>query len=193
LLAPARADVDLYAGLEGLVTFPDWKNNDPTKAEHAGGNGFKLGLRNLYFGGELGYENVEGDHDISKSDAIATAGHFTMRDFTLDGFAYYPLGDGDWFQPFLTGGVAYAEANDRTITFSTTTRTLSSGAQQTVNVRSVAPGFTSSEVEWRAGAGVAWQATQDLSVRFVARYQPYSFSSRLNGGASFNFGFLVRL
>lgn len=191
LATPMRADI--YMGLEGQHSATDWKDNSVSHAQSLGGGAFRLGMRSTHLGIEVGYEQTASDFDIDEANYysfcttcsnLTEIGHFTLRSFTVDGYAYWPLGPNGFFQPFVTAGIALGQAKERVI---------GSWEKNSENKTGGHVYFNANEVEWRVGLGAEARFLDDLSARFTLRYQPFSFHDRMNGGVMFNFGLLLRL
>lgn len=205
--APALAET--YIGFDGQVDHISWKNADSSMyPQDVMGGGLFLGYRiSPYFGVELGYNSSYDNNKIANKTTVTTTvtddygntstidsivkRHFdyrlTIREFQLDGFAYLPLGRTGWFQPFVTAGLGYAEANARIRITTPTKKTDSNGNSKTVDSVAYTTYFIKQELDWRVGAGIEARVSDSTALRVTVRYKPYSFGSNLDGGASFVF------
>lgn len=189
---PSMAQV--YLGLDTRIDEIAW--HDPAAAnypEDTMGAALHIGDRfSPYLGAEFGYSNSYGELNYTQTNTAnpsvpiteGVSDRLSIREFQLDNFAYLPLGPDGWVQPFVTFGAAYSDANAR-LRYATDSIN-SSGAQ--IKSYSFAPFFRRQELDWRSGFGVQFQPLDAISLRFLVRYQPYSFKSEMSGGATLGFG-----
>lgn len=189
---PSMADV--YLGLDTRIDEIAW--HDPAAANYPQdtmGAAFHIGDRfSPYFGTEFGYSDSYGELNYTPTNtttqsvpiAEAISDRLTIREFQLDNFAHLPLGPEGWVQPFVTLGAAYSDANARV---RITTESSDSSGNETKSY-AVTPFFHKQELDWRVGFGVQFQPLDAISLRFLVRYQPYSFKSEMSGGATLGLG-----
>lgn len=136
-----------------------------------------------YFATEIGIAATSDENRVTDNDANRYRYRMSIRQVSLDGYAYWPLGDTGRFRPFLTAGLAYVSGNSRVRT--DIDGTDDGGIKN--RTLTLTTFFHKHELDWRAGLGLEIGITQDVSARVYGRYQPYSFGSNLNGGATFGF------
>lgn len=191
VLAPASwaATGDPYVGLDLNIDQVIWSNSTiaATYPTQNSGGTFRIGDRIWDdVAVELGYSNSYGSAPVTSSAGISNklSNRLALRALQLDGLAFFPLGKG-WFQPFVTAGLAYDEASARLRTITTTY-----DSKTKLNVITIisTPYFDKSEIDWHAGLGMEVVPMDGLSVRFTARYIPYSFAGHMSGGVTFGLG-----
>lgn len=210
---PAAAASDpsgFYVSLDGRIDQITWKDKTfaatykytdegavTTTSDTASASDFSEGLMGLgmafgyrfspYFAAEAGFSETTDDNRITDNDANRFYYRMTIRQWQLDGYAFWPLGASGRFRPFVTAGIAYASADARMIAkVDGTDSDMSSLVNITHNTY-----FQKHEIDWRAGAGLEIGISDDVNGRFYLRYQPYSFGSALDGGVSLGFNLTV--
>jgi opacity protein-like surface antigen len=201
LLAPASlaAAGDPYAGLDLDINQVIWR--DPTVAASypTSPSGINLRLGDRIFkniAAEIAYSQSDGYSATTTNNATGAtmSNRLALRSLQLDSYAFLPLGS-SWFQPFLTAGLAYDEANAR---LRTVTQGINGKGVDILTATSTPlPGFgtkgIAQELDWRAGFGMELVPMDDFSVRFTARYSPYTFAGNMSGGVTFGIGLNVGL
>lgn len=167
---------------EGDITSKDITVNSDQMPETLMGPALSFGYRfSPYFAAELGISDTSDENRVLDNTANRFRYRMTVRQLSLDGYAYLPLGDTGRFRPFLTAGLAYASGDSRL-------RTDVSGTDDdgdAIRTLTLNTYFHKHEVDWRAGLGLEVGISQDVSARVFGRYQPYSFGSHVNGGVTF--------
>ncbi len=188
--ASVAARAETYIGFDTSVDEFAWQSN-PIAANYPQevyGVALHMGERfSPNFGAEVGYSTSFGDLDDNHTNQVAEdlSYRLTIRELQFDGYAYLPLGPAGWAQPFLTLGGAYAEANAR----ERIATPAASGSASNAMTNTYSPFFHQSEIDWRAGFGMAFRISSDFSTHFTARYQPYSFGSKMSGSTTVGIGF----
>lgn len=212
--APALAAGDMsgfYVGLDGRIDQIDWKNKsfsadyrasklgvvttttDTTSADNFPeapmGLGLLFGYRfSPYLAVDGGFSETSDENRILDNKDDAYRYRMTIKQWQVDGYAYWPLGSSGRFRPFLTAGLAYTSGDARlradlggtdTDGSSLTLKTYTHYAQK-------------HEFDWRVGTGLEVGISDDVSARLYVRYQPYSFEALKNGVTlGFNLNVLV--
>jgi opacity protein-like surface antigen len=203
--ATTAEETGFYVGFEGLIDQISWKNRSFEStytsttlgktssstitmlatdfSEGLMGLGMKLGYRfSPYLAVETGFGETTDDQRIMDDDANRYRYRMTIRQWQLDGYAYWPLGSSGRFKPFVTLGAALASGDARV-------RTEIDGTDENEDSL-VDVGYTKyfqkREFEWRAGLGIEVRISDSVNGRIFARYQPYSFDA-LKGGATLGF------
>jgi len=184
----------VYLGLDTRIDEISWHDSAAANyPQDTMGASFHIGDRfSPYFGTELGYSDSYGELNYTPTNtsnqttpiAEGISDRLTIREFQLDNFAYLPLGPEGWVQPFATLGAAYSDANARV---RMTTESSDSSGNET-KTYTFTPFFRKRELDWRIGFGVQFQPLDAISLRFLMRYQPYSFKSEMSGGATLGLG-----
>lgn len=197
LLTPASlaAAGDPYAGLDLEINQVIWSNPAVAASYPTTPSGINLRLGDRFFkniAAEIAYSESDGygysSNAVTNGVDATTSDRLALRSLQLDSYAFFPLGS-NWFQPFLTAGVAYDEANARIRTV--TQGTNSKGVD--ILVASSTSLFRDQELDWRAGFGMEFVPIEDFSVRVTARYQPYSFAGHMSGGTTLGIGLNIGL
>lgn len=148
------------------------------------GAGVVLGYRfSPHWAVEAGFTSTADENRVADNNKYFYRYRMTIREAQLDGYAFLPLGPSGRFRPFLTAGMAYAAGNGR---MEANQDTLDASGTR-VGVETLVPYVVKKQVLWRAGAGLEIGISQSVAGRVYARYQPYSFGSTVNGGASLGF------
>lgn len=195
-----------YIGLDGRIDQISWKTRnfdvkyvktnkgeattttDTTSSdlfpEAPMGFGLRLGYRfSPYLSAELAYANSYDENRIMDNDANKMRYRMSIREWQLDGYAFWPLGASGRFRPFLTAGLAYASADARM-----RADLLGTDADGEINDTLTTTHYaTKHEIDWRAGMGLEVGISESVNGRLYVRYQPYSFGNTLNGGATLGF------
>lgn len=207
---PAQAasgdQTGFYIGLDGRIDQISWKTRsfdakyvkttkgetttttDTTSSDYFPeapmGFGLRLGYRfSPYLSAELAYANSYDENRILDNDNNKMRYRMSIREWQLDGYAFWPLGGSGRFRPFLTAGLAYASGDARLRADVLGTDTDGDVNDTMTNTHYA----TKHELDWRAGMGLEVGISETVNGRVYVRYQPYSFGNTLNGGATLGF------
>jgi opacity protein-like surface antigen len=184
---------DWYVGVGAKKMMLDWCGANPGHAPAADGISFLVGARSDHFAGEVSVQNDFSPFNKHTVGGALSVNNLSVRSVGLDGLVFARFGEMGWFQPFVTVGVGYSSAKERTVDRWVTIKTGVDGTPEGTKHKLVTPIFSSGEVTWRAGIGVEARLARSYSLRFTALYEPYDLSGRGNGAASFGLHVIAAL
>lgn len=176
LCAPARAELSdvpgtVYVGASGVYESVGTKSSVQIKDSGMGWN-MLAGWRPLkYLGVEGSFQKLYSSNDLGSGDKIDA----TIQTVSFDALGYMPMGNGGWFQPFITAGVGSSEVRAH--------------QQSTATVCTLL--FSETKFHPRFGGGVEWSMGSKIAGRLTARYEPSM--PAIDHSVSASLSLLVRL